>query len=163
MRKLKTALILTFIVVILGCNHNNNISEFTYKFSMESTGNFKVEFLINPDSSFTINQTNLFFDKFDGTYRPVNVNGKLTEVEFNKLRDLIEESRIDKMNDSYGFTDNDNGDKTVIYNIELKDDKIHKFVTINLNTEQQFSNKFIELIEYTNSILDNKIKNRSEI
>lgn len=163
MTKYKLALALSFILLVSGCNQNKSIEEFTYKFSMESIGNFKSEISVNPDLSFTVFQTNQFFDKFDGTYRPININGTLSDDEYNNLKSLLEKARIQKMKDSYGFGENEsNSDKTILYNIELEHDDIHKYITINLKADHQFSSKFIELIEYTNKLIESKIENRPE-
>lgn len=156
MTRIKFILISSLLLLLVGCQQKQKMENFTYKYSMESTNNYKVDFQLNPDSSYIINQNNQFFDKFDGVYRPILKEGFLTESEYNKLEELINKSNLEKMKDSYGF--GDNSDKTVMYNLELSYGDTHKYVVINLKSDQEFSKSFIELIEYTNSLIDLKIK-----
>lgn len=156
MTPLKFISIISFFLLLLGCQNKQPIENFTYKFTMESINNYKVEFQLDPDTNYIISQTNQFFDKFDGVYRPVNKTGTLTTSEFDNLRKLIQESNIEEMKDAYGFNNDENSDNTVIYNIELSHNNQQKFVIINLNSQHKFSKSFLHLIEYTNELIANK-------
>lgn len=156
MLKYKFIPLLSSLLLFFGCKQEQKLENFTYRYSMESTGNFKVEFQLNPDTTYEIHQTNQYFDKFDGTCRPVNKKGKLTEEEYMKLRDLIQAGKIDFMRDSYGFDENIK-ENSIIYNLELEKEKHRKFVTINMKTRHKFSDSFLQLIEHTNSLINNKI------
>lgn len=130
------------------------MESFVYKFSMESVGNFKVEFQLNPDTTFSIVRNNYFFDKFEGKNRPMKIDGVLNEAEFDTFEELISESNIHKLKDSYGFSDNENSDNSIIYIIELTQKGKSKFVTINSGTTHRFSDQFTELINYTSSFIN---------
>ncbi len=39
-----------FLFCLIDCNGSSGLKDFTYRYSMESIGNFKVEFQLNPDS-----------------------------------------------------------------------------------------------------------------
>ncbi len=146
------------ILSVAGCRNSTGLRDFTYKYSMESVGNLKIELQLNPDSSYTIIQNNYFFDRFEKTSRPVKKEGMLSPQEFEKFRELISKSGINKMDDSYGFKENDNQDNSIIYIIELRQGEESKFVTINAASPQNFSRAFTELIEYTNDYINANLK-----
>lgn len=133
------------------------MEHYTYRFSMESVGNYKVEFQLNPDTTFAITQNNYFFDKFDGKNRSMEIDGILTDVEFDTFKGLISESRIHKMKDSYGFDDDENLDNSIIYIIELTQEGKSKYVVINASSNQNFSTDFTELVSYTNEFLNARL------
>ena len=114
--------------VLLGCyskkNENDStrlteMEEFTYTFSMESVGNYKVDFQMNPDSTFQIEQQDYFFDRYAKKSSPNIRQGTLSSEEFAKFDKLIRESDLYSMDDSYGF--DENSDNSIIYLVELKD------------------------------------------
>ncbi len=121
---------------------------------MESVGNFKVEFEITPDSTYKIVQNDYFFDKFEGVSRPINNEGVLTESEFDKFSELLNSSNIYEMKDSYGFSDDANADNSILYIVELAQNGKSKFVSVNADTQQDFSKGFIELIQFTNEFIN---------
>ena len=119
--------------VLMGCyskkNENDStrlteMEEFTYTFSMESVGNYKVDFQMNPDSTFQIEQQDYFFDRYAKKSSPNIRQGTLSSEEFAKFDKLIRESDLYSMDDSYGF--DKNSDNSIIYLVELKggDDEI---------------------------------------
>lgn len=158
MRKYKFIIILCAVILFTGCKKSYKMEDFTYKFGIENIGNFNSKFQINPDRSYAIFQTNTYFDKFEGVQRPSSKNGMLTEEEFIKLKNLIEDADLNKMKDSYGFENDDSDNLTnIVYSIEISSSDLNKFVTINMKPDQKFTSSFINLIEYTNELIDNKI------
>lgn len=163
MNKGKLFVCLVLSVFLLSCNSGNKsngsgsaeMGEFTYKFSMESVGNYKVEFQLNPDSSFIIQQQNLFFDRHAGVGNPTSKQGKLTADEFVKFNKLVRESDLYSMDDSYGFDDNE--ESSMMYIIELNEGENVKFVSVNPEAAQNFSVEFTDLIEYTTKFMDSKL------
>ena len=150
--------------VLMGCyskkNENDStrlteMEEFTYKFSMESVGNYKVDFQMNPDSTFQIEQQDYFFDRYAKKSSPNIRQGTLSSEEFAKFDKLIRESDLYSMEDSYGF--DENSDNSIIYLVELKDGDEVKYVSINVETEHRFSNEFTELIEFTTGFMNSKL------
>lgn len=142
------------ILLIAGCKNNAEIKDFTYRYSMESVGNFKVELQLNPDSTYTIIQNNYFFDRFESSSRPIEKRGVLSQQEFQKFSELVNESNINNMNDSYGFKESEISDNSIIYIVELRQNDKSKFVTINANSRQNFPKAFTQLIEYTNDYIN---------
>lgn len=141
-------------LLVCGCNVSTVSKDFTYKYSMESVCNFKVEFQLNSDSSYVITKENYFFDRFEGKHNPVEKEGTATKSEFETFRKLIRDSKIDKMEDAYGFNEEKNSGNSVLYMVTLTQNGKSKSVFINAGTKQPFSKKFIALIEYTNSYIN---------
>lgn len=158
MTKYKIMLIILTSILLVSCKKGYKVDNFTYKISIENIGNFNSRFQLNPDRSYTIIQTNTYFDKFEGVQRPSNRNGILTEEEFLKIKNLIEAADLNNMKESYGF-DNDNTDNitNIVYSIEVERPNFNKFITINIQPDQKFSTSFINLIEYTHELIDQKI------
>ena len=112
--------------VLMGCyskkNENDStrlteMEEFTYTFSMESVGNYKVDFQMNPDSTFQIEQQDYFFDRYAKKSSPNIRQGTLSSEEFAKFDKLIRESDLYSMEDSNGF--DEISDNSLIYLVEL--------------------------------------------
>lgn len=157
MSKNKFILVFSCLSLLIGCSQEQKINNITYNYSMESIGNFKIELKLNPDTSYVIHRSNQYFDKFDGNYRSIEKHGKLSKNEYDKFRALIHSSKIHKMKDSYGFSDEMKTDNSIIYYLELIQNKQHKFVTINSKAEDKFSDSFVKLIEYTNDFINKEI------
>ncbi len=154
MSKLYLFLISMLFIIGFGCKRTSTIEDFTYTYSMENVNNFKIEFQLVSDSTYEISQFNYFFDNFEGNKKPIVTKGKLDNEEFSRFEKLIEKSDINSMKDSYGFeneTDND-----VVYMIGLEQEDKTKFVSINLNAIDSFSQEFKDLISYTNTIISAK-------
>lgn len=149
--------IFLFILAMVGCKKNTDLKDFTYKYSMESAGNFKIEFEMNPDSTFKIIQNNYFFDRFEGTSRPIKNEDNLTKSEFEEFSRLLQNSDIYEMKDSYGFRDNENTDNSILYIVELNQNGESKFVSVNAITQQDFPKEFTELIQYTNDFINKNL------
>lgn len=145
-------------LLVCSCNVSTVPKDFTYKYSMESVCNFKVEFQLDSDSSYVIMRENYLFDRFEGKHRPVEKEGIATKSEFDEFRKLISDSNISKMEDAYGFTDGENSDNAVLYMVTLTQNGKSKSVFINAGTKQHFPKKFIALIEYTNNFINAHVK-----
>lgn len=124
---------------------------------MESPGAFKVDFLLNPDSTYRIRQFNYFFYSAGGTKNPEVKQGKLTAEEFVRFKNLLAKSDIGKMKNAYGF-DRPHTANSVMYVIQIQQKNRDKCVFINGNSTENFSADFIELINYTNKFTDAKIE-----
>lgn len=155
MNKILYSLTFAFLLT-LGCDNPNN-TYFTYGFSMENVNNFKIELELKPDSTYKILKNNYFFDRFEGTQRPLNKSGKLSESEFNLFKNLINRNKIEKMKDAYGF-DDQNIEREIVYIIRITRNGKSKFVSINANANVILSNDFLNLINHTTSFINNKIK-----
>ncbi len=163
-REIFIALILltSIAVFFTGCNSKNSnteieLTDFTYSFSMENTGNFRVELVVNNDSTYNVKQQNMFFDRYAKSNNDDISEGKLTEDEFVKLKSLLENSDIYNLNDSYGF--DENSDNSTVYTINLTEGEKTKFVVINAEANQGFSKEFTDLFEYSSAIMSKKLSN----
>lgn len=150
-----------FVVLLVGCSGKNgdyrssHLKNYTYRFSMEIVGNYKVDFQMNPDSTFQIEQQNYFFDRQAGTNTPDSKQGVLSAEEFSRLNKLVIESDIYRLDDSYGF--DESSDNSIFYTIELHQGERVKYVTINADTDHRFSDEFSELIEFTTKFMNDKL------
>lgn len=146
-----------FLFCLIGCDHSSGLKDFTYRYSMENINNFKVEFQLNSDSTYQIGQYNYFFDKFEGKARPLLKDGKLTKDEFDMFSQLIASSKLEKMDDSYGFDRDGDADNSIVYMIELKQNEKSKFVSVNTNTGEHLPDGFNRLIAFTGKFIDDKM------
>lgn len=139
------------------CNHDPDLGKFTYTYSMESINNFRVDFQLNPDSTWQIGRYNFFFDRFDDKQAPQLLNGKLTEEEYNRFSKLISDSRLGEMGDSYGFDKEEviGNDIVIMFSLIRGDES--KFVSIREDSEEQFTKGFRALISFTGQFLDEKL------
>lgn len=153
---IKYKLLIVFLVILLvgSCRNNEELKNFTYKYSMESVGNFKVEFEMNHDSIYKITQNNYFFDRYEGVNRPDKNEGVITKTEFETFVRLLEKSNIYEMKDSYGFSDDESADNSILYIVELNRNGESKFVSVSADSQQNFSEGFMELIQYTNNFIN---------
>lgn len=147
-----------FLFCLIGCDRSSVLKDFTYKYSMESINNFKVEFQLNPDSSYRIGRYNYFFDKYEGKSRPLVAEGKLTQEEFDMFAKLIAGSKLEKMNDSYGFNRSGDTDNSIIYMTELKQNEKSKFVSVNAGTDEHLPDGFNRLIAFTGEFISDKME-----
>ena len=58
------------------------------------------------------------------------------------------------MKDSYGFSDDEGSDNSILYIVELIENGQSKFVSVNAGTQQNFSKEFTELIQFTNEFVN---------
>lgn len=158
MTNVKVFLGILCVFCLVGCGNSSDLQDFTYTYSMESIHHFKVEFQLNPDSTYKIGRYNYFFDKYEGRARPLYKEGKLTWDEFDTFRELITGSRLEKMKDAYGFDQNGNTDNSIVYILELKQGGKSKFVSVNAGANERFSTHFTRLIEFTGNFINDRIK-----
>lgn len=150
-------LIATLFVITTSCTTRNTMDDFTYTYSMENPNNFKIELQLNSDSTFKITQYNFFFDNYEGAMKPISSEGILNCEEFSTFKNLLQKSNINEMNDSYGFDDKSEAETDILYMIELKQNGISKYVTINAIEAKIFPENLSELISYTNTIISAKL------
>lgn len=147
-----------FLSCLIACHRSPVLKDFTYRYSMESINNFKVEFQLNPDSTYQIGQYNYFFDKYEGKAKPIFKEGKLTRDEFDRFAGLITGSQLEKMNDSYGFDRGGDTDNSIIYVIELKHNEQSKFVSVNSSMDEYLPDSFNRLITFTGGFISDKME-----
>lgn len=150
-------LFILFLVTFIGCNHSTGVNGVTFRYSMESIGNFKVEFQLNPDSTYQIDRHNYFFDRFEGKTRSLTKGGSLTKEEFEKFRRLITGSKPGKLNDSYGFDGDAEADVAIVYVIELIQNEKSKFISVNAAAAKQLPDNFGRLIAFTAKFVSDQL------
>lgn len=156
MSKINSLLLFICLSGLVSCTHSGELKDFTYRYTMESINNFKVEFRLNPDSTYQISRYNYFFDKFEGKAKPLIRKGELTRDEFNSFAKLIERSTLKKMDDSYGFDREGDVDNSIVYMVELKRNEESKFVSVNTNTDEPLPVGFKRLIAFTGEFISDK-------
>ncbi len=157
MSKLIPIVGIIFLLSMGGCKESPGPVNFTYTYSMESLHNFKVEFRINPDSTWDIARYNNFFDRRGDDSTALLVRGKLTSDEFDKFRKLIRDSDFHHMDDSYGFEGEESIGNDIIYMLSLTQDEESKFVSIREDAGYQFTKEFRALIKFTGDYLNEKL------
>lgn len=151
----KNRCIFFFLVILfLRCDNRSELKNFTYTYTMESTGVYKVELQITSDTIFRIRSYNYFFDNFEKEKRSIVKEGKLSEKEFATFKQLLIKSRLGSMKDSYGFDTPTNTGISVIYIFHLKQGEKEKYVSVKENSSENFSVHFIKLIDFTNTFIN---------
>ncbi len=158
MNRIHCIIITLFAIIITGCTSKPAMGNFTYSYSMENVNNFKIEFELNADASFKITQYNYFFDNFEKAKKPISTEGILNNKEFSSFKELLQQSNLEDMEDSYGYDAETTSESDIIYMIELKHADKTKYISINASGANTFPEKFTELIAYTNAIISDKHK-----
>lgn len=152
-----TAVIL--LLLLTACSRSPRGELFSYTFSMESINNFKVELELQPDSTWQAARINYFFDRFGGPPSALAREGRLTDREHAAFARLLQKSEIEKMEESYGFDNEDDNSNAIIYMLSLTPEGGETcFVTIRENAEDRFSDAFRELILYSGNFLNEKLE-----
>lgn len=158
MNRIYFIIVTLFAIIISSCTSTPTMGDFTYNYSMENVNNFKIEFQLNADASFKITQYNFFFDNFENTKKPISTEGSLDNDEFSTFKNLLQESNLENMEDSYGFDEISASEADILHMLELNQDGKSKFISINATGADPFPEKFTELIAYTNTIISDKHK-----
>lgn len=108
---------------------------------------------------YNIQEQYIYFKHKSNNYKSPKLHeGVINDEEYAELKRLLAQSKLFKMEDSYGFdqgTDLTSDD--VVYNISYLVDKKEKLISIKLNDSDQFALPFTQLIEYTDKLI-NKYK-----
>ena len=126
---------------------------------MESSDRYKLILTIDYTKNYTIHEEYLFFEHKPSNYKnPRIYEGTINDEESARLKQLLVQSNLFKMNDSYGFKeDTDKTINNVIYNINYMADGKEKLISIRLDDSLEFPLPFTQLIEYTDTLI-NKYK-----
>lgn len=131
-------IIITLFAIIASCTSTPTMGDFTYNYSMENVNNFKIEFELNADASFKITQYNYFFDNFEKAKKPISTEGILNNKEFSSFKELLQQSNLEDMEDSYGYDAETTSESDIIYMIELKHADKTKYISINASGANTF-------------------------
>lgn len=152
-------LVLVATLLLGGCK--SDLKEFSLSYSFESVDNYKVIVTIDSDKKYKIEKFNYFMDNHEGTRRPFVAEGSLTDEEYIAIKTAIQDSRIFKMEDSYGFDkDTDNSIGNIIYQITLDTDGKQKYITFRDNTNVLLPSSLIELTQHLNTFIKTHEQNK---
>ena len=148
----------TFLVflsfIFAGCN-TQPPQDFTLVFTMESILIYKVSIKIDKDKTYRISQQNMLFDS-----NPEDINkifeGTMTDEEHSELSELIMQSRLFRMKNSYGFDkepDTQNPLDGLIYQLSFTQGKKTKYISIRVNAKDTYPETFLRLIGFLNDYI----------
>lgn len=146
--KALVVLIITVLIISLtGCKQN--INNFTFTYTLESVNNYKVKVTFNDKKDYIIEEYTYFFDRMSGKHEPKEVSGKLSEEEFSSIKNMIENSQIFCLRDSYGFDQNSD----ILFQVNLEADGKEKFVLMREIDNKELPKDFVQLIKYINEFI----------
>lgn len=154
---------LVLVATLLLSSCQSELKEFSLSYSFESVDNYKVMITIDSDKKYKIEKFNYFMDNHENTQRPFVIEGSLTDEEYITIKTAIQDSRIFKMEDSYGFVTNaDNGMGNIIYQLTLDADGKQKFVTFRDNTDVLIPDSLLKLTQHLNTFIKTYEQNKPE-
>ncbi len=71
---------------------------------------------------------------------------------------LIAGSKLEKMDDAYGFDREGDDNNVIVYMVELKQDEKSKFVSVNSGTDEHLPDGFNRLIAFTGEFISDKME-----
>ena len=153
--------LLSFVILLFSGCHTKP-KGFSLIYTMESVGNYKISIEIDKDKNFTVRQQNKFFDNLAGKERINTSEGLMTGAEHAELTELITQSRLFKMKDTYGFdqdVDLDDPLGGLIYQLTFSEGKKTKYISIRTNQNDKFPQPFLDLISFLNSFISKNATN----
>ena len=147
-----TTLVVLFAFSFAGCQQKKPLKDFTFSYSMESENNYKIAVTFDSKKHFKIEKYNYYMDNMDKMKRPFVYDSTLTDQEYNDLHSLLEKVDFNKMKDSYGFDQKDNG-MDLIHQVKFTNDGQQKFVTIRSVQMKDLPKSFNRVLAYINKFL----------
>jgi uncharacterized protein YihD (DUF1040 family) len=143
-----------FVLLFAGCR--KNLEEFTFRYTMESTGFYKTIVSFDSNRTYKVESYNYYMDNHAGKQDPNVREGKLSEQEYKTLEKLLSRCNFSKLKDSYGFDGKTDGfmDDLLIYQVHFQTPEERKFISIRSLAEHKYPLAFIELLIYSNDFLD---------
>jgi len=144
-------------LLLIACNSEPTV--FIYTFTVESTDAYKLTLTVDHTKKYTILEDYIFFEHKPSNYKsPKLYEGDMNNEEFSKFKQLLGQSKLFKLQDSYGINENSKkSTKDILYHINYLADEKEKSIFIKLDDSQQFPLPFTQLIEYTDTLI-NKYK-----
>lgn len=147
------ACLLSFFFLLLSFGCSKKIHDFSFSYTMESVGSYKLVVSFDSNSNYKIEEYHYFFDNFENKKRPVIREGVLTEKELDEIRARLTKADLFKMDDTYGFDRNEQPDSDIIYQLFLRSGDVDKYITLQGDAAVKFPASFLQLIDYINTFL----------
>ncbi|MGP1478016.1 MAG: hypothetical protein ACTTJK_11250 [Phocaeicola sp.] len=148
-------LICLLVVGLTGCKHHSTLSDkFSFEYSMESFHQYKVSYFFDSERNYKSEVCNYNMDNFEKKQRPKVHEGKLSDTEFEKLRDMLDKANIPAMEEHYGF-DQDQRTYDIIIQLMLEQNNTKKYVEIQYDENQKFKKDFLDFITELNKSVKN--------
>ena len=136
-------------LLLTGCNVKP--SDYTLAFTLESISNYKLTIEIDSRKNYTLRRQNLYFDAHSNRDSVYTATGSLTPSDASTLGDLIASARLFRLNDSYGFGDDADGNNPfddIIYQIIYTERGRTKSITARFDPNSQYPEQLMALITY---------------
>lgn len=94
----------TLLLMILLCSAcRNEWKDFTFCYTAECIGHYKLVVTLRSDSTFRIEKYNYYMDNFERKQRPVLNEGRLSASEFEVYRRQLKACHLFALADTYGY------------------------------------------------------------
>lgn len=146
----------TFVFLILavsGCG--KRLDSFTFTYTMESVGNYKMTLTVGSDKAYRIEELNYFQAKHTGKLIPKITEGSLADDELDSFSRLLAATDFFSMKDNYGF-DKDAPSLNIMYQISLQTGGKEKYISIRNAETGQFPVPFLQLLDYINAFISKR-------
>lgn len=154
--KIKTlgigALMLLVLLLCSGCRQE--WKDFTFSYTAESVGNYKLVVTFRSDSTFRIEKYNYYMDNFEKKKRPDIREGRLSASEFAACERQLRESDLFSLQDTYGYKKNETQQtpsSDIICQVHLQTGAKEKFITYKNSGELPPS--FGQLLKWIHAFL----------
>jgi len=151
--------LLLLVLLFTGCK--SNAKDFNLTFKMESINIYKFSIeIIN--KKYSIQQENMFFDMHAKKQQINSAKGKLSSREFDYLTQLITDSRLFEMEDTYGFDQNENSTKDllggILYQLSYTEEGKTKYIMIHPKLSNSYPENLGRLINYLSNFSSAHLK-----
>jgi len=160
MKFFSTFSLLLSLFLFTGCN--STPKDFKLAFTMESRNVYKSTIEINNDSSFHIQQENLYFDAQVKKQQINSSEGKLSDKEFNDLTRLVSRCRFFELKNTYGFnksdTTNNNPFIGLLYHLKYSEENKAKSMLLRPDPSDKIPENVSRLIKFLNDFSSDHLK-----
>ena len=144
---------LVLLMCLAGCKRS--LGDFTFTYSMESVGNYKLLVSFNADERFRIEEYNYLMDNLAHRRAPRIIEGDIDVKEFGELTELLRACDFFEMKDAYGFDEPASNDlDDVVYQVSFASDGEQKLISIRDNKNSRYPRALVKLIGFINSFIN---------
>ncbi|MEG1544916.1 MAG: hypothetical protein RR382_10400 [Tannerellaceae bacterium] len=146
---------LSVLFILLCSSCKKELKDFSFSYTMESVGNYKLQVFFNGNGTYRIEEYNSAMGSAVPKREPIIKSGALTDEELIEVKRLISDSNLPEMKDYYGFDKESNaGMGDILYQVSFITVDNEKLITICNSDNKQFTGSFVRLIGYINSFLN---------
>lgn len=142
------------VLVLLCCGCRREWKDFTFSYTAESVGNYKLVATFRSDSTFRIEKYNYYMDNFEKKKRPDIREGRLSAFEFEACEQHLRESDLFSLQDAYGYKKDETAQASpsdIIYQVYLQTEAKEKFITYK--NSRELSPSFRQLLKWIHAFL----------